>query len=150
MGKKILVLNGPNLNRLGLREVEIYGATTLPDLERQLVAYGQAHGLSVTCFQSNHEGEMIDVIHQSAGEDYDAIIINPGAWTHSSIAIRDALLSISIPYIFEVHISNIHRREGFRHKSYISDIATSVICGMGLYGYFAAIDFYNNQTKEKK
>ncbi len=147
MGNKILILNGPNLNRLGLREVDIYGETTLAQLEKELIEHGLKYDISVSCFQSNHEGEMIDIIHKAGSDNYDAIIINPAAWTHSSIALRDALLSISIPYIFEIHISNIHRREDFRHKSYISDIATAVICGMGLYGYFAALDYYNNNQR---
>ncbi len=151
MGKKALILNGPNLNRLGLREVEIYGSTTLEQLEKKLIQYGKKYDIDITCFQTNHEGKMIDYIHNSADKGYEAILINPAAWTHSSIALRDALLSISIPYIFEIHISNIHKREKFRHRSYFSDIATAVLCGLGIDGYFAAIDTLNNNlTKQIK
>ncbi len=151
MGKKILILNGPNLNRLGIREVETYGSTTLKQLEKKLIKHAQKYHMDITCFQTNHEGEMVDYIHRSSDDDYKAIIINPAAWTHTSIALRDALLAVNSPYIFEVHISNIYNREDFRHKSYISDIATAVICGLGTYGYFSAIDaIYNNHIKEIK
>ncbi len=138
MKQSALILNGVNLNRLGLREPEIYGHTTLAALEQQCKDFGAQHDVMVESFQTNHEGEMIERIHKACDENWDAIIINPAAWTHSSVAVRDALLNLSIP-IYEVHLSNIHKREAFRHHSYVSDIAQSVICGMGIYGYISAI-----------
>ncbi len=150
MGKKILILNGPNLNRLGLREPEFYGSTTLKQLEQELIEHAQKYDMNVTCYQTNHEGEMLDYLHRIADDNYDALVINPAAWTHTSIALRDALLTINISYILEIHISNIHNREDFRHKSYISDIATATICGLGTYGYFAAIDAINNNLTLKE
>ncbi len=138
MRQSALILNGPNLNQLGFREPEIYGSATLEDLEEQCVKFGQQHNMDIETFQTNHEGEMIERIHKAYKEDWNGIIINPAAWSHSSIAIRDALLNIAVP-IYEVHISNIHKREAFRHHSYVSDIAYAVICGLGIYGYKAAI-----------
>jgi 3-dehydroquinate dehydratase II len=140
MAKKILLLNGPNLNLLGTREPEVYGRTTLADIESAALAQVKVVGASLACFQSNHEGVLIDRIHAAKVEGVDAIIINPGGFTHTSVALRDALSSVAIPFI-EVHISNIHQREPFRHQSFLSDIATGVICGLGVEGYHLALDF---------
>lgn len=140
MATNILLLNGPNLNLLGTREPEIYGSHTLADIERMAAAQASTEGARLVSFQSNHEGALIDRIHQSRTEGVDAIIINPGGFTHTSIALRDALSAVAIPFI-EVHISNVHQREKFRHKSYLSSIAVGVICGLGIDGYRAAIDF---------
>lgn len=128
----ILVLNGPNLNLLGTREPQTYGSTTLEDIERRLAARAEGHRLAT--FQSNHEGELIDRIHQAGRESVDFILINPGAFTHTSVALRDALLGVAIPFI-EVHLSNVYAREPFRHHSYLSDIAVGVISGLGAMGY---------------
>ncbi|MDF3035222.1 MAG: aroQ [Paucimonas sp.] len=140
MAKNLLLLNGPNLNLLGTREPEIYGSTTLADVENAAVAQAKSAGAKLSVFQSNHEGQLIDRIHAAKTENIDAIVINPGGFTHTSVALRDALAGISIPFI-EVHISNIYRREVFRHHSYLSDIASGVICGLGTVGYTVAIDF---------
>lgn len=133
----ILILNGPNLNLLGTREPDVYGSETLSDVMQACVALGNELNCSVEHFQSNHEGQLIDVLHKASGK-YDAIIINPAAFTHTSVALRDALLGVAIPFI-EVHISNVHARETFRHHSYFSDIAQSVIVGCGTYGYQLAV-----------
>lgn len=135
--KYVLIINGPNLNMLGVREPETYGATTLADIDNELNKLGSELGLSIRAFQSNHEGAIIDTIQQAVG-DLAGLIINPGAYTHTSIAIRDALIMLTVP-IIEVHISNIHRRESFRHHSYISDIATGQIVGLGVNGYYLAL-----------
>ncbi len=135
----VLVLNGPNLNLLGTREPHVYGATTLAELEATLAADGAAAGLTVECFQSNHEGALIDRIHAARGS-VDWIVINPGGLTHTSVALRDALAGVAIPFV-EVHISNVHAREPFRHHSYLSGIATGVIAGLGVFGYRAALQF---------
>ncbi|MFV0321002.1 MAG: type II 3-dehydroquinate dehydratase [Alphaproteobacteria bacterium] len=147
MGKTILILNGPNINRLGLREPEVYGHKTLKEIEADCIRYAQNLNLHASCFQTNHEGKMIDFIHQINSDEVCAVIINPAAWTHTSVAIRDALLSVNIPLLYEVHLSNIHTRESFRHFSYISDIATAVICGLGAQGYIAAIDAISKNIK---
>jgi 3-dehydroquinate dehydratase-2 len=144
--KAILVVNGPNLNMLGKREPHIYGATTLEILEQDLKNYGQSCGIDVQCVQSNFEGQIVEYI-QDAKDRVDYIIINAGAYTHTSIAIRDALLSVAIPFI-EVHISNIYNREDFRHQSYLSDKAQSVLCGFGVYGYKMAIDAVKQFLKD--
>nr|HQV08446.1 type II 3-dehydroquinate dehydratase [Thauera sp.] len=123
---KVLVINGPNLNLLGTREPEIYGATTLADVENGLRAQGEAVGIELSCFQSNHEGAIVDRIHAARAEGVAWILINPGAYTHTSVAIRDALVGVAIPFV-EVHISNVHRREAFRHHSYLSDVAEAVM-----------------------
>jgi 3-dehydroquinate dehydratase-2 len=133
----ILVLHGPNLNLLGKREPEIYGHTTLADIDRQLVEQAAAAGHSLTTLQSNAEHALIDRIH-AARENTDFILINPGALTHTSIALRDALLGVKIPFI-EVHLSNVHAREPFRRHSYLSDVAVGVICGLGAIGYSLAL-----------
>jgi 3-dehydroquinate dehydratase-2 len=137
---KLLVLNGPNLNLLGTREPGVYGSTTLPQIEQQLVEMAREHDAQITCYQSNHDGALIDRIHQARIEGVDAIIINPGGLTHTSVALRDALAGVAIPFV-EVHISNVHKREAFRHHSYLSDIAIGVICGLGPEGYKAALRF---------
>jgi 3-dehydroquinate dehydratase-2 len=137
---KLLVLNGPNLNLLGTREPGVYGSTTLPQIEQQLVEMAREHDAQITCYQSNHDGALIDRIHQARIEGVDAIIINPGGLTHTSVALRDALAGVAIPFV-EVHISNVHKREAFRHHSYLSDVAIGVICGLGPEGYKAALRF---------
>ncbi len=138
MATKILLINGPNLNLLGSREPEVYGRATLADIEHAATKQAAAAGASLHCFQSNHEGGLIDCIHQAKTEGVDAIVINPGGLTHTSIALRDALSGVAIPFI-EVHISNIHQRETFRHHSYLSAIAHGVICGLGTAGYQYAV-----------
>ncbi|MBE4910464.1 type II 3-dehydroquinate dehydratase [Bacillus luteolus] len=135
--KRILLINGPNLNRLGKREPHIYGHATLDDLEKDLRLFASQIGINLVCVQSNHEGVIIDKIHE-AGDTYDGVIINPGAFTHYSYAIRDAIASITIPTI-EVHISNVHAREEFRHTSVIAPVTVGQIVGLGLYGYNVAI-----------
>lgn len=140
MAKNLLLLNGPNLNLLGIREPEVYGSTTLADIEAAAKKQAASAQAVLASFQSNHEGALIDRIHAAREDKVDAIIINPGGLTHTSVALRDALAGVAIPFI-EVHISNIHKREPFRHKSFLSEIAVGVICGLGTEGYGAAIDF---------
>ena len=142
---KVLVLSGPNLNLLGRREPEVYGATTLDQLA-QMLEDAAPTAMQLEFFQSNHEGAMIDRIHQLMDQPIDGIVINPGAWTHTSVAIRDALSAIKTP-IVEVHISNIHARETFRHHSYFSDIAIAVIAGCGMQGYLCALQTLDQQVK---
>ena len=134
---KVLLVNGPNLNMLGKREPEVYGARSLDDIVNHLTQVASEHQISLSHVQSNSEGTLIDAIHQ-AFEKIDFIIINPGALTHTSVALRDALLSVNIPFI-EVHLSNVHAREPFRHHSYLADKAMGVICGMGDQGYEFAL-----------
>ena len=136
----VLVINGPNLNSLGTREPEIYGSTTLADIEAGAVAQGRAAGLSVATFQSNHEGDIVDRLHTAREQGVRFVIINPGAFTHTSVAIRDAFAAVAIPFV-EVHISNVHAREEFRRHSYLSDIAVGVLAGFGAYGYQLAMSF---------
>ena len=140
MAKHILLLNGPNLNLLGSREPAVYGDKTLADVESMAAKQATAAGVRLECFQSNHEGALIDRIHAAAADGVEAIIINPAALTHTSVALRDALAGVAIPFV-EIHISNIYRRETFRHHSYLSDIAAGVICGLGIDGYAAAMTF---------
>ncbi|MFF2887718.1 type II 3-dehydroquinate dehydratase [Paenibacillus sp. NPDC057967] len=135
---RIAVLNGPNLNMLGIREPGVYGNESLSAIEAQVKSKGDELGVQVSCFQTNHEGDMIDRIHSAYGKE-DGIIINPGAWTHYSYAIRDALSAISVP-IVEVHLSNIHKREAFRHVSVVAPIALGQIAGFGASGYLMALD----------
>jgi len=137
MSMTVLLLNGPNLNLLGTREPHIYGRKTLADIEQECIKLAQEQGVTVYCEQSNGEGQLVDIIHLARGKA-DAIVINPGAYSHTSIALRDALTGSDLP-VYEVHISNIHARESFRHVSYISGIARGVICGLGTKGYRYAI-----------
>lgn len=134
----LLIINGPNLNMLGKREPETYGSKDLQQINQELDIYADSIGLNLTHVQSNAEHELIDSIH-AAFNKIDFIVINPGAFTHTSIALRDALLSVSIPFI-EVHLSNVHAREKFRHHSYLSDVAVGVICGLGTDGYSYALN----------
>lgn len=139
---KVCVVNGPNLNRLGKRQPEVYGTTTLADVEDLLAREAQSLGIEIDFFQSNHEGELLDRIHQAA-DDGAAVIINPGGFTHTSVALRDALAEIADGAGFvEVHISNVHAREEFRHHSYLSPLASGVIAGLGIYGYVAALRYF--------
>jgi 3-dehydroquinate dehydratase II len=140
MVNKLLLLNGPNLNVLGTREPAVYGNATLADIEQAAVAQAAAAGASLACFQSNHEGALIDRIHAARDEGVTAIVVNPGGLTHTSVALRDAFAAVGIPFV-EVHISNIHQREAFRHHSYLSALALGTICGLGTDGYRYAIDF---------
>lgn len=148
MASRILLINGPNLNLLGTREPETYGSTTLGDVVSMAEKQAADLEVHVENFQSNHEGAIIDRIHEARGS-VDAIVINPGAYTHTSVGIRDALLGVDIPFV-EVHISNVHAREAFRHHSYLSDKATAVICGLGVFGYTAAIEFAAKHMKVKQ
>ncbi len=136
----VLVVNGPNLNTLGTREPEIYGSTTLPEVEAALIAQGAAAGLSVDTFQSNHEGAILDRLHEARADGTRFIIINPGALTHTSIALRDALAAAAVPFL-EVHISNVHAREEFRRHSYLSELAVGGLFGFGTHGYHLAMDY---------
>ena len=143
--RRVLLINGPNLNLLGLREPEIYGHTTLQDIEQRLDKAAEKHDLELISIQSNHEGELVDAIQHHGlladNEDrIDAVIINPAAFTHTSVALRDALLAINKPFV-EVHLSNIHSREPFREHSYFSDKAVGVICGLGHLGYDMALNY---------
>jgi 3-dehydroquinate dehydratase II len=138
-GMRILVLHGPNLNLLGSREPEIYGTQTLDDINSALKVRAKASGVKLECFQSNAESGLIERIHAARGK-FDFIIINPAAYTHTSVALRDALAAADIPFI-EVHLSNVHAREPFRRRSYFSDLAVGVVTGLGVQGYFAALDF---------
>ena len=134
---KVLVLHGPNLNLLGEREPSVYGAMTLAEIDRRLQALARAEGASVDSFQSNHEGAIIDRLHASRGR-YDAIVINPGALTHYSFALRDAIASISLPVI-EVHLSNVHARDAFRHTSVVSPVVKGQIAGFGVHSYLLGL-----------
>jgi 3-dehydroquinate dehydratase-2 len=133
----LLLLNGPNLNLLGQREPGLYGADTLEAIEQRLSAEAGDLGVALTCFQSNHEGALVDRIHQARGQ-VDGILINAGAFTHTSVALRDALLGVAIPYV-ELHLSNVHAREAFRHHSYLADQALGVISGFGSASYSLAL-----------
>ena len=137
---KVWIINGPNLNLLGRREPHIYGHQTLADIEQALKTQGTALGLDVECFQSNHEGGLIDLLHSAPAKSVRFFIVNAGAYTHTSIALADALAGVAIPYI-EVHLSNVHARETFRHHSYLSAKAQAVLCGLGSAGYGYALDF---------
>lgn len=138
----VLVLNGPNLNRLGKRQPDIYGSTSLADVEEMISEHAGTLGLDVVCRQSNHEGELIEWVHEAADNGW-AVIINPGGFTHTSVALRDALAEVADgPGFVEVHISNVHARESFRAHSYLSPIAKGVIAGLGVFGYRAALDYF--------
>ena len=143
----ILVINGPNLNLLGTREPEVYGTTTLGDINQMLVTEGEKLGHEVQHYQSNAEHELIDRIHEARDQGVKYIIINPGAFTHTSIALRDALLGVDIPFI-EVHLSNVFARESFRQHSYLSDRAAGVISGLGASGYLYALNAVSERIKE--
>ena len=134
----VLVLNGPNLNLLGTREPEVYGTDSLKDIEENLKSISKDHNVNIRFYQSNSENKLINELHTAKQENVDAIIINPGAFTHTSIALRDAFLGVDIPFI-EVHISNIYRREEFRKKSFLSDISEGLITGLGVSGYEFAL-----------
>ena len=136
----VLVLHGPNLNLLGTREPAVYGSTTLADINRDLLQIAQEAGSTLQSLQSNHEGVLIDRVHAARTDGTDFIVINPGAFTHTSVALRDAIAGVAIPFV-EVHLSNVHRREPFRHHSYFSDLAEGVIVGLGAQGYSLALKF---------
>jgi 3-dehydroquinate dehydratase II len=139
MAKTVYVLNGPNLNLLGSREPEIYGRATLADVEKLCRATAKQHGLAVEFRQSNHEGEIIDWIQEARVKKAAGLVINPAGYGHTSVAILDALAALEVPVI-EVHISNIHARESFRRRTYVSQVARAVLCGFGIHGYALAID----------
>ena len=136
----VLVLHGPNLNLLGTREPAVYGSVTLPDIDRELAQIAKEAGSTLQSMQSNHEGVLIDRVHAARTDGTDFIVINPGAFTHTSVALRDAFAGVAIPFV-EVHLSNVHRREPFRHHSYFSDLAEGVIVGLGAQGYYLALRF---------
>ena len=138
--RRVVVLHGPNLNLLGTREPAIYGSEKLADINRRLVAFGRSSGAEVRCYQHNAEAQLIEAVHQAGARGVDFIVINPAAFTHTSVALRDALAGVGIPFV-EVHLSNVHAREPFRHRSYFSDKAVGVICGLGSRGYDFALDF---------
>jgi 3-dehydroquinate dehydratase II len=135
----IWVIHGPNLNLLGTREPDVYGATTLAEIDQRLVEVGRAAGARVEAFQSNHEGAIVDRIQQARIAGVGFIVINPAAYTHTSVAIRDALAAVAVPFI-EVHLSNVHKRESFRHRSFLSDQAVGVVAGLGPAGYRYALE----------
>ena len=143
----VLVLQGPNLNLLGTREPDIYGHETLEDIHAKLLAQAQEANVALSTFQSNHEGEIIDRIQAAKKEGVTFIIVNPGGYSHTSVAMRDALVGVSIPFI-EVHLSNIHQRESFRHHSYFYDVAVGVICGLGSIGYELALQAVIAKSKK--
>ncbi|MCW8888631.1 MAG: type II 3-dehydroquinate dehydratase [Gammaproteobacteria bacterium] len=145
---KILLLNGPNLNLLGLREPDHYGQDTLENIEQRLIKQAQAAGHTLETLQSNAEHALVERIHQAHSDDVDGIIINPAAFTHTSVAIRDALKGVDIPFI-EIHLSNVHNRESFRKHSYFSDIACGVISGLGAHGYELALAAIIRQIDNK-
>ncbi len=146
--KQLLLLNGPNLNLLGTREPGIYGATTLPEIESRLKARAQAAGVALSAFQSNSEAELVERVQQAGRDGTDFILINPAAFTHTSVALRDALTAVAIPFV-EIHLSNVFARESFRRESYFSDIAVGVISGLGPAGYELAFDYALRHNKKK-
>ena len=135
---KVLLLNGPNLNLLGSREPEIYGLTTLKEIEKKVADILGGHEIECVSFQSNSEGEIINWLHKNRGADF--MLLNPGALAHTSVGLRDAVLGVDIPFV-EIHLSNVHKREEFRHHSYFSDIAIGALAGLGVKGYLLAADF---------
>ncbi|CAH2770066.1 MAG: 3-dehydroquinate dehydratase II (EC [uncultured Caballeronia sp.] len=145
---QLLVMHGPNLNLLGTREPDVYGWVTLAEIDKALADKAQAAGAELSSFQSNHEGVIVDRIQKALTEQVDFVLINPAAYTHTSIAIRDALAGVALPFI-EIHLSNVHKREAFRHHSYFSDLAEAVICGLGWKGYLYALDFALEHLAEK-
>lgn len=140
MAQSVLVLHGPNLNLLGQREPATYGTLKLQEIDASLTALAAERGATLQTFQSNHEGALVDRIQAASADGTDFIVINPAALTHTSIALRDALAGVAIPFV-EVHLSNVHRREPFRHQSYLSSLAVGVICGLGATGYRNAVSF---------
>ena len=140
MSTRVLVLNGPNLNLLGAREPAIYGGRTLADIEAELTEVAGRSGADVVFFQSNHEGALVDRVHAARTDGTGFIIINAGAFTHTSVALRDAMAAVALPFI-EVHLSNVYRREEFRHRSFLADIAVGTITGLGAAGYRYALEF---------
>ena len=145
---RILVMHGPNLNLLGTREPEHYGNVTLSDINLALARMAEGANVEVETFQSNHEGALIERVHAARDQGVRAIIINPAAYTHTSVALRDALAAVDIPFI-EVHLSNVHARESFRHRSYFSDLAVGVISGLGHAGYLLALEYLVNEVNIK-
>ena len=143
---KVLLLNGPNLNLLGSREPEIYGSTTLKEIEKKVVSTLRGHEIDCKSFQSNSEGEIIDWLHKHRGADF--LLLNPGALAHTSVGLRDAVLGVEIPFI-EIHLSNVHKREEFRHHSYFSDIAIGALSGLGVKGYLLAAEFAVDYIEQK-
>jgi 3-dehydroquinate dehydratase-2 len=141
---RVLVIHGPNLNLLGTREPEHYGRVTLSDINMALARMAEGAGVDLETFQSNHEGALIERIHAAREQGVRAIVINPAAYTHTSVALRDALSAVAIPFV-EVHLSNVHAREPFRHHSYFSDLAVGVICGLGHEGYLLALEYLLNK-----
>jgi 3-dehydroquinate dehydratase-2 len=141
--KTVLVLHGPNLNLLGVREPQHYGSATLESINQRLATHAQAAGVALEVLQSNSEADLIARVQALATQPVDFVIINPAAFTHTSVALRDALAAVKVPFI-EVHLSNVHAREAFRHHSYFSDIAVGVICGLGAQGYELALDYALN------
>ena len=139
VNRSVLVIQGPNLNLLGMREPEVYGTITLDDIHKKLADLAKQADISLETYQSNHEGELIDRVQKAKKDGASFIIINPGGFTHTSVALRDALAGVAIPFI-EVHLSNIHQREEFRKHSYFSDLAMGVICGLGAHGYELALN----------
>ena len=144
----ILILNGPNLNLLGTRQPEVYGRETLADIEGMCRVHAEAQGIAIDCVQSNHEGVLVDAIHAARGT-HDGIVLNAGAYTHTSVALMDAISSVGLPVI-ELHLSNIHARETFRHRSYIARVALGVICGFGAHGYVLAIDALRGHLESRE
>ena len=143
---KVLLLNGPNLNLLGSREPEIYGSSTLKEIEEKVEAILSGHEIQCETFQSNSEGEIIDWLHKHRGADF--LLLNPGALAHTSVCLRDAVLGVEIPFV-EIHLTNIHKREEFRHHSYFSDIAIGALAGLGVKGYLLAVEFAVDFIKQK-
>lgn len=143
--KKIGLLNGPNLNRLGVREPHVYGSTTLSDIELMLKSQANNVGILIDSYQSNSEGSLVDKIHQWSDEAFYGIIMNAGAYTHTSVALRDAISSTTLKVI-EVHISNVYKRESFRHNSFTAPVSIGVISGLGIYGYMAALGYFSDNN----
>ena len=143
---KVLLINGPNLNLLGSREPEIYGSTTLMEIEKNVTSTLRGHEIDCESFQSNSEGEIIDWLHNNRSSDF--LLLNPGALSHTSVGLRDAVLGVGIPFI-EIHLSNVHKREEFRHHSYFSDIAIGALSGLGVKGYLLAAEFAVDYIEQK-
>ena len=140
MAKKVLIINGPNLNLLGTREPQRYGDDTLPDIERQLAEQARKAGAVIEAFQSNDEGKIVERVQRASEQGFDFIVINPAAYTHTSVALRDAFAAVRTPFV-EVHLSNVHARESFRRQSYLSELAVGVVSGLGAKGYELALRF---------